>query len=177
MRRPWGSGWELGSHRYLRDIPGALAHPQAFCSPRGLFLLNSRFWSTPSWRAKTIVCCSCGSWFLAVTPREVLSLVAESPVWGICPKQRSLGIVSTELGAFSSDFSTHGLLNLQKWDVFVSYKNYNLQQKDYLYLTKKETTTFPFWLNCLIFHEFFLWLCQETCKSRDSGVIQPGSCW
>lgn len=113
-----------------------------------------------------------------MTPREVLSLVAESLVWGICPERRSLGIMSTELGVFSSDISTHGLLNLQKWNVLVSYRNYNLQlQRDYLYLTKKETTTLPFWLSCLIFLEFLLWLCQETLKSRDSGVTQPGSCW
>lgn len=112
-----------------------------------------------------------------MTPRKFLSLVVESLVWGICPEQRSLGIESTELGVFSSDFSTHGLLNLQKWDVLVSYRNYNLQQqKDYFYLTKKKTSTLPFWLSCLIFLEFLLWLCQETRKSRDSGVTQPGSC-
>lgn len=113
-----------------------------------------------------------------MTPRKVLSLVAESLVWGICPERRSLDLVSTELGIFSSDFSTHGLLNLQKWDVLVSYRNYNLHlQRDYLYLTKKETTALPFWLSCLIFLEFLLWLCQETQKSRDSGVTQPGSFW
>lgn len=87
-------------------------------------------------------------------------------------------MVSVELGVFSSDFSTHGLLNLQKWDVLVLYRNYNLRlQRDFLYLTKKETTMLPFWLICLIFLEFLLWLCQEAPKSRDSGVTQPDSCW
>lgn len=52
------------------------------CLLRGFFPLNSTFWSSPSWGAKTIGCCTCGSWFHAlgdaVTSREVLSLVAVS---------------------------------------------------------------------------------------------------